>query len=301
MNYSRKTNNGENQVQLQPENDEKNKSIDEVSPRKPARRILEHEITEGLTEIRRSTVGLFIAGLSAGLDLGFSVMLIGVVMTLNTGVLPPIAGEILAAAAYSIGFLFVVIGRSELFTEHTTLAILPVLNGRSSLRDLLRLWALVYVSNILGGSVFALLVTRIGPAMGIIQPQAFKQMAELAVRYNWWVILLSGTLAGWLMGLLSWLVAASRETISQIFIILLITTTIGLAHLHHSMAGSIEVLSGIFAHQGITWYDYGHFLLWATLGNIIGGVFFVGVVKYTHIIQSDPNPEKVDIDEQQNK
>ncbi len=298
MNYSRKTKKGGNPVKRQPENDEENKSIDEVSPRKPARRILEHEISEGLTEIRRSTAGLFIAGLSAGLDLGFSVMLIGVVMTLNKGTLPPVINELLVAAAYSIGFLFVVIGRSELFTEHTTLAILPVLNGRSSLRELLRLWGLVYVANILGGSVFALLVTRIGPAMGIIQPQAFGQMAELAVRYNWWVILLSGTLAGWLMGLLSWLVAASRETISQIFIILLITTTIGLAHLHHSMAGSIEVLSGIFADQGITWYDYGHFLLWTTLGNVIGGVFFVGVIKYTHVIQSSPNPAKVDIDKQ---
>jgi formate/nitrite transporter FocA (FNT family) len=43
----------------------------------------------------------------------------------------------------SSGFLFVILGRSELFTEHTTLAVLPVLDGRASLRQLGRLWGLI--------------------------------------------------------------------------------------------------------------------------------------------------------------
>lgn len=54
------------------------------------------------------------------------------------------------------------------------------------------------------------------------------------VEHPGWVILLSGVLAGWLMGLLSWLVAASRDTIGQIFIVALVTTAIGIAHLHHA-------------------------------------------------------------------
>ncbi len=59
--------------------------------------------------------------------------------------------------------------------------------------------------------------------------------------------LLSAILEGWLMGLLAWLVAAARETISQLFIIWLITASIGIAHLHHCIVGNVEVLAGLFS------------------------------------------------------
>jgi formate/nitrite transporter FocA (FNT family) len=95
------------------------------------------------------------------------------------------------------------------------------------------------------------------------------------------VILLSGIMAGWLMGLLSWLVAAGRDTISQIVLVWMITTAIGLAHFHHAIAGSVEVLAGVFAGEA-TLGDYGHFLLWTTLGNLIGGPIFVAMIKYGH-------------------
>jgi formate/nitrite transporter FocA (FNT family) len=93
-------------------------------------------------------------------------------------------------------------------------------------------------------------------------------------------------LAGWLMGLLSWLVAASRDTIGQIFIVLLVTTAIGLCHLHHAVVGTAEVLAGVFSGAGATLADFGKFLLWATLGNMLGGFFFVALIKFGHIRSS---------------
>jgi formate-nitrite transporter family protein len=102
------------------------------------------------------------------------------------------------------------------------------------------------------------------------------------VSHPWTVILLSGVLAGWLMGLLSWLVAASRDTISQVFMVWLVTFVIGLAHLHHSVAGSAEVLAGVFSGQGATAGDFLHFLSASTLGNAVGGIVFVAVIKYGH-------------------
>ncbi len=267
-------------------------------PRRPARQILSSQISEGLTELERSALGLLLSGISAGLDVGFSALMIGIVLSLNVSALPALVREIAIAGAYSIGFLFVVIGRSSLFTEHTTLAILPVLNGSSTPLKLLRLWILVYIANLFGGAIMAFLVATIGPVMGTIQPDAFREMALTNIQHPGWVILLSAILAGWLMGLLSWLVAASRETTSQILIILLITGTIGMARLQHSIAGSIEVLSGIFAGQGITWGDFGHFLLWTTLGNIIGGAVFVGALKYGRAVRSAREHPEVEINDQ---
>ncbi|MEZ4678539.1 MAG: formate/nitrite transporter family protein [Caldilineaceae bacterium] len=278
-------------------NKTKQNNIDHNEPRKPARRILEQEISEGLGEIRRSTAGLFISGLSAGLDVGFSLFLMAVMYTLTHDQLPDAVVQILVANMYAVGFVFVIVGRSELFTEHTALATLPVLNGNATLSGLGRLWGVIYGANLLGATIFAVLVTSIGPSLGVIEPSAFGWIAHHVVEHPWWVILLSAVLAGWMMGLLSWLVAAGRDTISQIILVWLVTTSIGLGKLHHSIVGTVEVLAGLFAGQDITFADFGHFLLWTTIGNSIGGVVFVAVIKYGHVVRSDKEKEEVSLSE----
>lgn len=260
------------------------------SPQKSYREILRQEIDQGLIELNRSTAGLLISGLSAGLDLSFSLFLSAVMFTL-TGDVPEVARAILMANVYSVGFIFVVLGRSELFTEHTTLAVLPVLNKTTTLGSLMRLWALVYMGNIAGAALFALLISTIGPAYGIIDPQAFAYLAHHNLAHQWWSIALAAVLAGWLMGLLSWLVTAARDTISQVLIVWLVTASIGLSHLPHCIAGTSEVLAGLFSGQSIGLSDYGHFLLWSTVGNAVGGVIFVAVIKYSHVIRSNVEPK----------
>jgi len=190
----------------------------------------------------------------------------------------------LVANMYAIGFIFVVLGRSELFTEQTTLAVLSVLNRKATVAALGRSWAVIYAANLVGAAAFAGLAVLIGPALGVIDRPVFGTIAVTLTAHPWWVILLSGILAGWLMGLLSWLVTASRDTISQIVIVWLIASVIGIAHLHHVVVGSVEVLAGVFAGEGVTWMDFGHFLLWTTLGNAVGGPVFVAVIKYGHAI-----------------
>jgi formate/nitrite transporter FocA (FNT family) len=251
-------------------------------PQKSYETILEQEIAAGLTELERPAPALLLSGLSAGLDVSLSLLLMAVMKTLTQDQ-PRVVSEILVAMMYAAGFLFVVLGRSELFTEHTTLAVLPVLDGRASLAQLGRLWGLIYVANQAGAAAFAAFLAFLGPRLGVIETRVFGDIASGVVEHPGWVILLSGVLAGWLMGLLSWLVAASRDTISQIFIVALVTTAIGLAHLHHAVVGTAEVLAGVFSGQGTTLAGFGKFLLWATLGNILGGVFFVALIKFGHI------------------
>lgn len=261
-------------------------------PKKSYHEILDQQVKEEVGQLNRPTRGLLISGFSAGLEVGFSLLLMAVMYTLVNGVFAEPIVRILVANMYSIGFIFVILGRSELFTEHTTLAVLPILNGRAPLSSLARLWALIFGSNIVGGALFALMLVHIGPALDIIEPTVFGSIARPLVDHVWWVILMSGMLAGWMMGLLSWLVTASRDTISQILIVWLVTTAIGLSHLHHSIVGTIEVLAAVFANQGVSFADYGYFLVWTTLGNIIGGVVFVALIKYGHATQQSEEEAK---------
>jgi formate-nitrite transporter family protein len=78
-------------------------------------------------------------------------------------------------------------------------------------------------------------------------------------------------------------VTAGRDTLSQTFFVFLATFFIGLLGLHHCIAGSIEVLLGVFSGQGADAGSYARFLLLSTLGNIVGGAVFVALFKYGHI------------------
>lgn len=252
---------------------------------KPAREVLEDMIEKGSHEIERERDGLFLSSLSAGLDIGFGPLLMGVILTLSAGSYGDLSTEILLASAYSVGFIFVILGRSELFTEHTTLAVMPLIDGKASLKSLGRLWSIVYVGNILGGLIFTGLAVLLMPGLGVIEPAAFETIAMKLVSHQLHWLFIAGVFAGWLMGLLAWLISSAQNTISRVFFIWMVTATIGILHLPHSIAGNVEVLFGLLTSTSVTLFDYLAFLGLATAGNAVGGATFVGLMKYGHIVR----------------
>jgi formate/nitrite transporter FocA (FNT family) len=247
--------------------------------------ILEQHIQQAEEDLKRPTAGLLLSALSAGLDLGFGPLLMAVIGTLATPTLGRAVTQILMALAYAVGFLFVVVGRSALFTEQTTSAVLPVLAKRVGLGRLLRLWALVRAGNLVGVVVIAAFVARLTPALGVADVATFEEIAGKVVHHSFSTILFSAIAAGWLMGLLAWTVVASRETMSQIAMIIANAFVIGITGLHHSIAGSIEVLMALFsgAETQVRLQDFATFLGTAVLGNAIGGAVFVALLKFGHV------------------
>jgi len=201
----------------------------------------------------------------------------------------PLHGELvtkaLMASAYTLGFIYVILGRSELFTEHTTLAVLPVLDRKASVAALARLWGVVYVANLIGGTAFAAFAVYVGPAIGVIEVSAFGELGLALTEHALGPLAAGAVLAGWLMGLLSWLVAAARDTISRLFFVWIVASSIGIAHLPHSVAGTVEVLMALFSGAGVTPTDYLRFLVGSTVGNALGGAVFVALLKYGHVVR----------------
>jgi formate-nitrite transporter family protein len=257
-------------------------NADAKTPLKPAREMLVEELSEGMEAFGRPWGGLLMSSVSAGVDMGISLLLMGIVLTQFQDELPRAVVELLLANMYAVGFIFVILGRAPLFTEETTLAIVPVIHGRTSLKALGRLWGTVFLGNLIGIAALTALIALLGPALEIVRPEAFVDLAEQLVEHPWWTILLSAMLVGWMMGLLSWLITAARDTISQILLVWLVAASIGLGHLHHSVLGVGEVLAGVFVTPRLTFQHFGHFLLWTTLGNVIGGVMFAFVLRYSY-------------------
>lgn len=268
-------------------------SQSERKPQKSQQQILRHTQEAALTQLERTNVGLMLSGFSAGLDIGFSVLLMSVVLSLFKGVFPEPVVNFIVGNMYPVGFIFVILGRSELFTEHTTLAILPVLERITGLKQLFRLWFYVYFSNLLGGAIFSLILSYFADGSQTLQKWALKEISDNMLRGSWHLDFVSAILAGWLMGLLAWLVAAARETISQLFLIWVITASIGIAGLHHCIVGNVEVLTGLLI-SGFSISEYLIFMITATLGNIVGGAIFVGVLKFSHTVFSGEEKELPD-------
>ncbi len=250
---------------------------------KEAYEIMQEQIETGLKEHNRSDLGLFLSSLSAGLEVGFSILVIGIMYTLfksesTTGQL-----AVMMALVYPIGYIFVIIGRSELFTEHTTLATIPVMNGQASLGSLAKLWLIVYVGNLAGGYLFGSISLVFNGEMHLIGKDFFYFVSEKMLKYSVGATLISSIMAGWLMGMLSWLLSSAQDTFSRVVMIFLVTFLISIAGLHHCIVGSIEVFMAFFAEANkITLAEFLKFQGLATLGNIIGGVFIVAMVKFAH-------------------
>ena len=247
------------------------------------RNILEREMENALKEINRPAKGVFLSGFSAGLNLSFGALFMAMVLTFSAGFDSELTRQVALAGISAIAFLLVVVGQTELFTAHTTMAILPLLDGRASLKEVARLWGVVYASNLLGCVAFVGLIAAIGSSMGIAEPASFESLASALLGFPWWVILLSGVMAGWLMGLATWLSAASRDTIGRVVFVFLITATIGFGPFHHSILGTTEVLSAMVLTGTVSAIEFGSFLLFTTIGNVIGGGIFVGLLNYGHV------------------
>ena len=259
--------------------------LTEHTPEQPKEpyEIMVEQLEGGLKEYRRSNIGLFISSLSAGLEVGFSILAIGIIYTLFKTEVSPGKLYLMMALVYPLGYIFVIIGRSELFTEHTVLATIPVLNGKASFKSLITLWVIIYAGNIIGGYLFGAIILQFNAGTHLISLDFFHFVSQKMVAYSSTNIVVSSIIAGWLMGTLSWLLSAAQDTLSRVAMIFFITFIISIAGLHHCIVGSIEIFMAYFANANdVSGFEFLKFQGLSTLGNIIGGVVLVALVKYAH-------------------
>jgi len=242
--------------------------------------ILREQLSDAQETYDKSPQSILLSSLTAGLEIGFSYLMICTLFYFLSGKLAEDTIFKMMAFVYPLGFILVVLGQSILFTEQTALLTLPVLNKKRDILSLLRIWGLVISGNLIGGYLIALILLWLGPSLHLFDQEVVVKIAIHVLDYGLGVILVSAILAGWLMGLLSWLLASSRDTISRIVMIFLITAVMAFTGLHHSIIGSVEIFSGMLSSPDISLVDYLTFQSTALLGNAFGGATFVALLKY---------------------
>ncbi|MEO7203013.1 MAG: formate/nitrite transporter family protein [Candidatus Tumulicola sp.] len=235
---------------------------------------------EGESELERAPWSLAFSGLSAGLSMGFSLVTMG----LLRAALPDARWRTLIETfGYCVGFIIVVLGRQQLFTENTVTVILPLLDDPRKSRVVMkvaRLWAIVLAANLIGAGIFAFALAHIG-AFDPATRSAFASLAHEAAGSAFWPTVVSGIFAGWLIAMMVWLLPGADA--QRLWVILIITYVVGLGGFSHVVAGSVETLYGV-AIGTISWAAYfGGFLLPVFIGNAIGGVLLVSILNYAQL------------------
>ena len=234
---------------------------------------------EGEDELSRPVSALAWSAFAAGLSMGSSFIAEGLLASR----LPDAPWRLLISrAGYSIGFLFVVLGRQQLFTENTLTVVLPLL-ARKDLKTLwcmLRLWAIVLASNLLGTFLFALCIGKIR----IFDPHTQQCLTEIGMGHlgsSFGIVVLKAIFAGWLIALMVWLLPAAES--ARVSIIILVTYLIGIGGFNHVIAGSTTMFF-LVVTSAISWKVYLlQFLFPTLLGNVIGGVSLVAALGHAQV------------------
>jgi formate/nitrite transporter FocA (FNT family) len=238
---------------------------------------------EGSSELERSSSALAWSGLAAGLSMGFSFFGTALIHAhLPHAKWTPLV----SALGYTLGFLIVVLGRQQLFTENTLTVILPLLTERkpSMFANVLRLWTMVLVSNVIGAILFALVLAKT-EVVDAETWEALRTVAKESHSAGFAVSLLRGVFAGWLIALMVWLLPFAES--ARVLVIVILTWVVGAAHFTHVIVGSVE--GAFLAFTGdVSWGAFlGTFFLPALLGNIAGGVALVAAINHAQVVAGE--------------
>jgi formate/nitrite transporter FocA (FNT family) len=248
------------------------------SSRRSAHEIFENVLKNAREELGRSSSGLLFSGFVAGVCMGLTGLSVALVLS-YLGNSP--TAHFVSFCFYPIGFIVVIVGRAQLFTENTLFPVALVLDERGHLLNTLRLWGLVFAANVAGAVFFGWLVMKTG-ALPANFSDALAGLGTEAVVGHFTLIFAKAVLGGWLIALVAWMVTASHWTIGQVAVIWMLTFIVGAGHFSHCIASSAEIVAAVMSGH-LHFSNYFGWLLPATLGNIVGGVFIVSVLNYGQV------------------
>lgn len=261
-----------------PEEEEVDDEIEERMA--PSTRVIHDTILrEGEEELERSPQALAWSGVAAGFSMGGSLI---AESALRAHLPAAPWSELISKFGYSVGFLVVILGRQQLFTENTLTPILPLLDKASNATfgKVARLWLIVFFTNLMGAAIVSLMLVK-APVLEDSIHQALLEISAKAIEPNFITIVCRAIFAGWLIAMLVSLLPFAES--GRLWIVVIITYVIGIGSFSHVVAGSVEVFSLAWAGR-IDWLEaFSGFIAPALIGNVIGGVALVACVQHAQV------------------
>ncbi|MBO6940538.1 MAG: formate/nitrite transporter family protein [Deltaproteobacteria bacterium] len=273
-----------------PPNPSSGEHLTVVSPSLPGPTLLTLIAREGREELRRPVTSLWWSAVAAGL-----------VMSLSAACKAYLHARIpdepwrlaITSFGYSVGFVVVVLGRLQLFTENTITTILPLLTDRtrSALFRTARLWTVVLIGNLVGCFAAAALIHYVQLAPDAPHDALLEISRHYADR-SWSQMLTNGIPAGFLVAAMVWASPAAGS--SRFWLILFLSYMISVGDLTHIIAGSVELFVLLLAGETSIQDVLVGGVLATGAGNILGGTVFFALLAYAQGRDEIEDEEPVD-------
>lgn len=254
--------------------------------RMPPRAAVLHEAVGavGEEELKRTPSALTWSGLAAGMSMGFSMVASGALKAYLPDM--PFA-HLVAAFGYSTGFVIVIMARQQLFTENTLTVVLPLISAPSwgKLGLMLRLWAVVFVANVIGIALFALAVAKL-PLFPPKLDDAIVALGTTLMSNSVPQMFVKAVAGGWIIATMVWLMPAAES--ARMWIIIGLTWLIAAASLVHVVGSAGEVFYLAFAGR-LPWPEiFWHYLGPVVAGNIVGGTLIFTLISHAQVRSDTP-------------
>ncbi len=235
--------------------------------------IYERVLIEADEEINRPVRELFFSGIAAGFAITITVLLYAS-LTHSTGGIP-----IVGALLYPIGFIYIILGNYQLYTENTLPPVALTLDRLASIPAMLWMWVVVLAGNLAGGTIGAVLLAY----GGVMSPEVSVTLSEIAmtgIETAWFDLFFKAVFAGLIVAGVVWVDFAVRNSTTRFLLVYLAFLSIPLGGLFHVVVASTEVMFLVFTGELGLVYGATQFALPVLLGNTVGGVVLVTTINY---------------------
>lgn len=244
-----------------------------VSDRFDTDEIFQRIVTAADEEVGTTFRELFFSALAGGLAITITFLLYASLYASTNG------HPVLSAILYPIGFVYIILGGYQLYTENTLPPVTLVLERLMSLPLLLYVWMVVFLGNAVGGAMGAFVLSYTEVLSGEAA-RAASTLATKGLATPFWTLFFKAGFAGFIVAGVVWLDYAARDTISRLVLIYMAFLAIPLGNLYHSVVSVTEWAYLVFEGQTALLAGFGGFVLPVLLGNTLGGVLLVTVVNY---------------------
>jgi formate/nitrite transporter FocA (FNT family) len=254
--------------------------VEEMSaPRTPV--IYEVVRRLGDDEMARPTTSLWWSGVAAGLSISFSLL----AQAILEAHLPDAPWRPLVSSfGYCVGFLMVVLGNQQLFTESTITVVLPLFKDSSwkNIWRMGRLWTIVLAANFVG-TLFAAMFCTFTPALPGELLHGMLGISRVLLGLTWWDMVLRGITSGFLIAAMVWMIPSAES--AKFAVIALMTYLIAIGGFTHIVAGSMEANMLVLAGDWEWWRMLLQFFVPVLLGNMIGGTALFALISYAQVME----------------
>lgn len=254
--------------------------------------IWQESVEEGERRLKRRPIGLASTGFIGGADVMLGILVLALVSGALHAAVPEPVAHLGGSLVFGIGFVFLVVGRGELFTENFLVPIAGALRGRASWGALVFLWVVTAAANIVGLLIFAWMLSR----SGVLERDTLEaggRMADTLAERSVLAALLSAVIAGVTMTLFTWLTHAVELDVSRILLALLVGFVLAAPALNHAVVSVGEIGFGLMAGTTeATWGDLVRNFGVAVAGNLIGGLGFVTLSRALQVRGEAPVAEE---------